>query len=158
MADDIQDFVGSNLVHLTWIFTAILSMPHSLMITQPLFASTIANSSGYNPVSIFIVNLSQLFDFYFSKINPSAKPFIKWFTLIGWFPRVSYEMRFSDKYKNTGFKVNANDFPMDMQRGLSWALFNKGILRGSKAIAFTSMVLLKLGHKAIQALLIRRSR
>ncbi len=157
IAEDIHHFVGSNLVHLTWVLTAIRSSPQSVMITTPLFASTIANSSGYNPVKIFIVNLSILFGYYFTAIKPSAQKFIQWFTLIGWFPKVIYDVRFTDKYKNTSYQVTLADFPTDMQQGLSWMLFNKGVLHGSRWLAFAAMITLKLCHKTIQKWLTIRS-
>lgn len=157
ISNDIAKFSASNLVHLTWILSAAKSMPKSLIVTTPLFASTVANSGGYSPVKVFVVNLSELFDYYFAKLEPSARSFIRWFALIGWFPKVVYDCRFSDKYQSTGYTIAANEFPKEMRRGISWEMFNCGILMGSKLTAMVSLLVLKLTHRVLQFVFLKRS-
>lgn len=157
ISNDIAKFSASNLVHLTWILSAAKSMPQSLIVTTPLFASTVANSGGYSPVKVFVVNLSELFDFYFAKLEPGARSFIRWFALIGWFPKVVYDCRFSDKYQSTGYAIAANEFPKEMRRGISWRFFDSGILKGSKLTAFVSLLALKLTHRILQFVFLKRS-
>lgn len=150
LAKDIERFSGSNLVHLTWIFTSVLSSPRSYVVTTPLFASTIANSGGYNPVKVFVVNLSELFGHYFSSLSAGARCFIQWFTLIGWFPKVVFDCRFSDRYKSTGYWIAKTDFPAEMQHGFSWQLFDRFVLNGPMFSAGVAVLLLKSWHKVLQ--------
>lgn len=157
ISNDMAHFSASNLVHLTWILSAVKSMPRSLIVTTPLFASTVANSGGYSPVKVFVVNLSELFDYYFAKLEPAAKSFIRWFALIGWFPKVVYDCRFSDKYQSTGYKIAANEFPLEMRHGVSWKLFDDGILNGPKPLAFVALLALKLAHRVLQSVYLKRS-
>lgn len=157
ISNDIAKFSASNLVHLTWILSAAKSMPQSLIVTTQLFASTVANSGGYSPVKVFVVNLSELFDYYFAKLEPSARRFIRWFALIGFFPKVVYDCRFSDKYQSTGYTIAANEFPKEMRCGISWVMFDSGILKGSKLTAIVSLLVLKLTHRVLQCLLLKRS-
>jgi glycosyltransferase involved in cell wall biosynthesis len=156
MAEDIKRFSGSSLVHLSWIFSAVLSKPVSCVVTTPLFAGTIANSGGYNPVRVFVVNLSELFGYYFCGLNADAKRFIRWFALIGWFPKVVFDCRFRDRYKKTGYVIEKRDFPMEMQAGLAWRLFDRFVLNGSMLSSGIAMLVLKVWHKIAQWIYLMR--
>jgi abequosyltransferase len=150
IAQDIEAYSKSNLVHLTWIFSAILSMPSSYFALTPIFVGAMANSGGYRPVKVFIVNLSELFAKYFSGIDAGAKLCIRQFTLIGWFPKVAFDLRFSQKYKSTGFGVDLAEFPVEMQQGLFWWVFSHMVMKGSKVTSFVGAVFLKLLSKLWQ--------
>lgn len=157
ISSEMARFSASNLVHLTWILSAVKSVPRSLIVTTPLFASTVANSGGYSPVKVFIVNLGELFAYYFGKLEPAAKSFIRWFALIGWFPKVVYDCRFSDKYQGTDYHIAASEFPNEMRRGISWRLFDGGILKGSRVSALVALLILKFTHRVLQRFYLRRS-
>ncbi len=154
---EIEQFSGSNLVHLTWILSAAKSRHQSLIVTTPLLASTVANSGGYSPVKVFVVNLSNLVAHYFSTENSRARIFMQRFALIGWFPKVIFDCRFSEKYRSTGYKFSADEFPEELRSGLIWALFDRGVLHGSKTSALLVMLGLKLIHKGLQALYLHRA-
>ena len=147
---DIEQFSNSNLVHLTWIFSAILSMPTSYLASTPLLAATRANSGGYRPVKVFIVNFPTIFGHYFSIIDPKASSFIRFFTLVGWFPKVVFDLRFSKRYQVTGYGVNIEEFPEEMKVGFIWWIFSHFVLAGSRGISFFGMLLLKGLHKLLQ--------
>lgn len=155
---DIEHFSNSNLVHLTWIFSAILSMPTSYLALTPLFGATRANSSGYRPVKVFIVNFPNIFGYYFSIINPRAYSFIRLFTLVGWFPKVVFDLRFSKKYQVTGYGVDIEEFPKDMQAGFIWWIFSHFVLAGSRGVSFFGMLLLKGLHKLFQLVYLVRGK
>lgn len=154
--DEFRQFSGNNLIHLCWILPAIASQPVSLVVTTPLFASTIANSGGYDPVKVFVINLSDLFAYHLARLNPDARRFIRWITLIGWFPKVVFDMRFRGRYPRAGFVIKAESFPPDMRQGVSWWLFERGVLRGSLICSGVAMLLLKSWHKIVQAILLAR--
>ena len=154
--EDIERYSKSNLVHLTWIFSSILSMPHSYYVATPIFAATIANSGGYSPVKVFVANLSEIFGHYFSSTNTQAKKFIRQIALIGWFPKVVFDIRFTKKYKSTGFKIDVEDFPEDMRSGLNWSIFNSAVMYGCKPLSFFGMLYLKILHKLTQKYLLIR--
>lgn len=159
LVKDIERFSGSNLVHLTWIFASVLSRPRSYIVTTPLFAATVANSGPYNPVGVFSASLSELFGYYFSGLSAGAKPFIQWFTLIGWFPKVVFDWRFRDKYKSSGYSFAKEDFPAEMRHGFAWQLFDRFVLNGSMFSAGIAVLLLKTWHRMMQiAYLARGSR
>lgn len=155
--DDIERFAGSNLIHLSWILPAIACQPVSLLVTTPLFASTIANSGGYDPVRVFVVNLSELFGYYLARLDPRAKRFIRWFTLIGWFPKVVFDLRFRGRYQRSGFAINAEAFPREMRSGAAWWLFERGVLNGSMLFSGPAMLALKAWHKGAQWLYLIRT-
>jgi abequosyltransferase len=156
LGEDIEKFAGSNLVHLSWIFSAALSRPVSYIATSPLFASTVANSGGYNPVKVFVVNLSELFGYCFDRVAPGAKRFIRWFTLIGWFPKVTFDWRFRGRYQATGYVISREEFPAEMRSGLAWRIFDRLVLRGPMVLSALGAVLLKLAHKFLQRQYLRR--
>ena len=155
---DIEQYSKSNLVHLTWIFSSILSMPYSYYVATPLFAATIANSGGYSPVKVFVANLSEIFGYYFLPINIHAKKFISHIALIGWFPKVVFDIRYANKYKSTGFKIEVEDFPEDMRAGLNWRIFYSAVINGSKLVSFFGMLYLKILHKLTQKYLLIRGK
>lgn len=155
---DIEKYSKSNLVHLAWIFGSILSMPHSYYLATPIFAATIANSGGYSPVKVFIENLSEIFGHYFSLTNIQAKKFIRQITLIGWFPKVVFDIRFTDKYKSTGFKVEVEHFPQDVKQGINWFIFNSVVMNAPKLLSFFGMLYLKMLHKLTQHFLLVRGK
>lgn len=150
LIEDIDRFAGSNLVHLSWILSAILSKPRSCVVTTPLFASTMGNSGFFNPAEVFIASLSELFGYYLSKLQPDAKRFIRWFVLIGWFPKVMFDFRFRGRYRGTGYAVKADDFPADMRTGLTWKVFEGFVLKGSVVAAALAVFALKVWHKVAQ--------
>lgn len=155
--DDFERFAGFNLVHLTWILSAVVSRPVSYVVTTPLFAGTMANSgTNYNPAKIFVTNLSEIFDYYFASINPNTKEFIRWFVLIGWFPKVIFDLRFRGRYRATRYAVDAGDFPEDMRSGVAWGLFERFVLRGSAISSALAMVALKTWHRIAQWIYIKR--
>lgn len=155
---EIESFSGSNLVHLTWILSAARACDRSLIVTTPLFASTVANSGGYSPVKVFVINLSRLVGFYFSQDNPKATVFMQRFTLIGWFPKVVYDCRFSEKYRRTGYRIEASEFPDELRSGPLWFLFERGVLNGLRPVSWLAMFMLKLGHRCLQALFLRMAK
>lgn len=152
---DIEQFSGSNLVHLTWILSAARACQRSLIVTTPLFASTVANSGGYSPIKVFVTNLSRLVGHYFSEKELGAQLFMQRFTLIGWFPKVVYDCRFSERYRSSGYRFSAEEFPGELRRGLLWAIFEHGILNGPRLVAFIAMLCLKALHKGLQSLFLR---
>ena len=153
---DIARFSGSNLIHLSWILPAIACRPESIVVTTPLFASTLANSGGYDPVRVFVINLSGLFEYYLAPLDPDAGHFIRWITLIGWFPKVVFDMRFRGRFSRTGFAIRAESFPADMRRGVAWWLFERGVLKGSMLSSGLAMLMLKSWHKIVQKILLTR--
>jgi abequosyltransferase len=155
---DIESYSKSNLVHLTWIYSAILSAPSSYFAITPIFAGTMVNSGGYRPVKVFIVNLPELFARYFSSINPNAKRFIRQVTLMGWFPKVVFDLRFSQKYRATNFGVDESEFPAEMKVGIIWWIFHHMVLSGPKAISFAGAVFLKLLSKFFQKVYVLRGK
>lgn len=146
--DNVQNFKGTNLVHLTWIFAAILASDKSIFVRTPLFASTIANSGGYNPVLVFIINLGSIFESFFTEIQAGSKSFINLIVLIGWFPRVSYDSRFNSKY-DASLMFVPDDFPEDIKTTLAWKLLFL-VLKAPRPIAFISMLTLKVWHRVYQ--------
>ncbi len=156
--EDIEKYSKSNLVHLTWIFSSILSMPNSYYVATPIFAATVANSGGYSPAKVFVATLSEIYGYYFSSINDVAIKFIRGITLIGWFPKVVFDLRFTDKYKSVRFTIDVDDFPQEMKHGINWYIFNSVVIRGAKLIAFLGMVYLKVLHKLTQAYLLVRGK
>ena len=154
--DEIRLFSGSNLIHLSWILPAIACRPVSFVVTTPLFASTIANSGGYDPVRVFVINLSELFGYHLAHLNAEAGRFIRWITLIGWFPKVVFDMRFRGRYPRAGFVISAESFPAEMRRGVSWWLFERGVLNGSILFSGLAMLVLKTWHKVVQGILLTR--
>ncbi len=157
IASDIDRFAGSNLIHLSWILPAIASRPVSFVVTTPLFASTIANSGGYDPVRVFVVNLSDLFGYYLGRLDPGAKRFVRWFTMIGWFPKVVFDLRFRGRYRRAGFAIRAESFPSEMRSGLAWWLFERGVLNGSVVFSGLAMLALKLWHRVMQRVYLART-
>lgn len=158
LEEDIELFSASRLVHLTWILPAILSRPMSCVVTTPLFASTIANSGGYNPVKIFVANLSEMFGHYLSRLDPHAKRFIRRFVLIGWFPKVTFDYRFRGRYRQSEFVIETQDFPEDMRRGSVWWLFHRFVLKGAMPSSALVMLFLKTWHRLEQAMYLARGR
>lgn len=156
LIEDIQRFSGSNLVHLTWILASVLSSSRSWIVTTPIFAGTMANSGGYNPAKVFVANLSELFGYYFSDKSAEAKRFIRWMTLIGWFPKVVFDCRFRNRYRGTGYLIEGGDFPFDMQRGFTWWLFDRFVLRGSMVSSALAALILKTWHKLVQQVYLMR--
>jgi glycosyltransferase involved in cell wall biosynthesis len=141
----VERFSGSSLVHLSWVCSAINSRQFSIYIDTPLFASTVANSGGYNPVKVFIENLGDIYEYFFYHIGKNQRRTINFLTLIGWFPKVSYDVRFSKKYQK-GPHFNINDFPNHLKVGVIWFLF-KSISSAPKPFAFIHMVFLKAIYK-----------
>lgn len=155
---DIEKYSKSNLVHLTWIFSAILSKPFSYYVKTPIFAATIANSGGYSPVKIFVENLSEIFAHFFSIRDSNAKNFIRQIALIGWFPKVIFDIRFTKKYVSTGYSIDVEQFPADMKLWLNWRILKLMVMNGPKLLSFIGMSYLKLLHKLIQRFLLLRGK
>lgn len=142
---DIDRLIGSNLVHLSWVCSSILSRPCSIFISTPLFASTVANSGGYNPVVVFIKNLGDIFEHFFSNCLTDPRRFINQSVLFGWFPKVTYDMRFTNKYKS-GPLFAISDFPHYLIRGLE-CIFIAAIFRSPKPLAYFLVILMKARYK-----------
>lgn len=141
----IEKFSGTNLVHLSWVCSSILARDHCLYINTPLFASTIANSGGYNPVQVFIVNLGKVFECFFLEFWTNAGKSVRTLALLGWFPKVSYDLRFSNKY-NASFNYSLSDFPVALAVGLKWMFF-KSIFNSPRPISLTSAALMKISYR-----------
>lgn len=148
ISNTIDKFKGSNLVHLSWILTSIISSGQSVFVKTPVFASTVANSGGYNPVSVFLVNLGALFDYFFADIDADAKGFVNYIALIGLFPRFAYDLRFKSKYDKSLRFVPA-DFPDALKSAFVWKVFAL-ILTAPRAVAFVAMGMVKIWHKIYQ--------
>lgn len=146
--DEIEYFKNSNLIHLTWVLSGVVLSDVSIFVKTPMFASTIGNSSGYNPVTVFIANLGEFFNYFFNSHDVDPRGFINYVTLIGWFPRIAYDMRFKKSYSST-FKFTLADFPRSINRRFAWTLFSY-ILLGNRLVAFVSMAALKLWHRLYQ--------
>jgi hypothetical protein len=61
---NIKDFIGTNLVQLSWIFPALVKAERNLYLQQYLVAQKAENTGGYMACGVFGVNMQRIFSIF----------------------------------------------------------------------------------------------
>jgi abequosyltransferase len=64
------EFMGTSLVHLNWVLSAIFTAPENAVIGRYLVAFKTANTGGYRLATVFGVNLNKIFDEFIARGIP----------------------------------------------------------------------------------------
>ncbi|NVN98809.1 MAG: glycosyltransferase family 2 protein [Geobacteraceae bacterium] len=62
-----DEFVGTNLVQLNWVLSAMLAAKENVVIEDYIVAYKLANTGGYQLCQVFAVNMNRIFDCFIAK-------------------------------------------------------------------------------------------